>query len=127
MNATELRTKAIALVKEITSSRLFIDQNYLSSEYLTEVYLSDHLDGLVVTLQNHTAAQILVDREIRYPRTWWDAFKLAYFPQSLLKLFPVQYHREALVARALYPDVALGDRPHFIVTRIEDRNWKEDT
>jgi hypothetical protein len=39
---------------------------------------------------------------VRYPRTWWDAFKLRWFPEWALEAYPADFTVKALEAQAIY-------------------------
>ena len=43
----------------------------------------------------------------KYPATWWQFFKEAYFPKWLLRKFPVQY--EEIWAVRKYPEINIPD------------------
>jgi len=51
-------------------------------------------------------------QEIRYPATWWDAFKVRWFPEWLLRRYPPVHVVHKTVETELFPNVApiLGQR-----------------
>jgi len=73
------------------------------AEIFTEV---DHYTrSLIIGLRGYVWAEDEKARhvEVRYPKTWWQHFKLRWFPRSWLKRWPVQ---EAVVSwdvECLYP------------------------
>ena len=46
----------------------------------------------------------LKSQEVKFPKTWRDAFKKRWFPSWALMLFPVEYRRVELYAKCLYPE-----------------------
>ena len=51
----------------------------------------------------------LEDKVIKYPKTWWDAFKERWFPDWLKARFPVTYKVHEFRADALYPNLAVQE------------------
>lgn len=48
----------------------------------------------------------------RYPETWWDAFKLRWFPVWMLQRWPVKYVEVWSETSILYPDLILPNQRH---------------
>ena len=59
-------------------------------------------EAIIAILDIATQEDALLD----YPTTWWDSFKIAKFPQWLLKRFPAQYNRAWVVRK--YPEVNIS-------------------
>ena len=57
--------------------------------------------------------------ECRWPADWREAFKQRWFPEWALKRWPVREEIRRLVARELYPKVAMPDREPIIALRME--------
>lgn len=58
-------------------------------------------------------------REVSYPATWWDAFKLRFFPPWALKRWPPQSTTVIVKARALLPEVWPLERRHVVIYAVE--------
>ena len=56
--------------------------------------------------------QQLRRQEVRWPRTWWEHFKLRWFPPWLVRRFPVRYQTRVFDTRLAYPHLALPES-HF--------------
>ena len=46
----------------------------------------------------------LEKKHIEFPADWWQAFKDSFFPEWLLKIFPVIHKRVEITFDVLYPD-----------------------
>lgn len=53
---------------------------------------------------------------ISYPATWWDAFKLRFFPKPLIEKYPIKYCHVTVSLSETYPDFMpkLSDRSPVI-------------
>jgi hypothetical protein len=79
-----------------------------------ETYRDVLMDKFVVRIRAAIAGQRL--ESFQYPADWWEAFKERWFPQRLLKRFPVQYERREV--RAYYRDIVLKPgQTHIAVYR----------
>jgi hypothetical protein len=60
------------------------------------------------------------DETVSYPADWWQAFKEQYFPEWLLRHFPVKMESVIISIAAIYPTVAFPERHMggFKVSRI---------
>jgi hypothetical protein len=57
---------------------------------------------------------------VSYPATWWDGFKLRFFPRWAIRRWPARYARIVIKAMALFPELqARGLRNQVIVYRAE--------
>lgn len=62
---------------------------------------------------------------IEYPKTWWDAVKLRFFPKWLLDRKPATIVRHSVDAYALYPRIAAPHHEHYMHIVEDVRNvWK---
>jgi hypothetical protein len=50
---------------------------------------------------------------VSHPTTWWDAFKVRWFPKWALERWPADVSRYELTADVFYPDIKLPDHKHF--------------
>ncbi len=56
--------------------------------------------------------------EVKYPKTWWDHFKQAWFPERLKKRFPVEYTCETYQPKQFLPDIPTDEHTlEFITTQ----------
>lgn len=55
--------------------------------------------------------------EVKYPRDWWQHFKLRWFSKRLLDRYPVQYTVERFDAKVVYRDFkpSLPDKRPFVI------------
>ena len=70
-------------------------------------------------------AQRLDQVTVSYPATWWQHFKLAFFPEWLCEWFPIVEIREVMRLYGAYPKMPAPDiqkygAPHYMVKKIED-------
>jgi hypothetical protein len=116
----------VKLEAERLTSEILIDNEVLSrSNVSLSTILKHEINAMAVRMTAHVASQVLVDREVKYPATWFQHFKKAWFPAFLLSKYPVQYTTVRLVAKALYPDIALPDQRSVIVTSITPINMMD--
>lgn len=91
----------------------------LEDAWLPEIELSRDACEMAIELVHHVygAKQIVVDY-VSYPATWWDAFKIRFFPKWLIKMFPAKHTRRTLscVAHDLFPGLEIRDRRIQLVT-----------
>jgi len=93
--------------------------------------LSSEMDAVVVRLVALFAAEDIKNVEVKYPATWWDAFKEAYAPQPWLDRWPVKYKHVTADIKAIwahFTDKAKGAwrdghryLPYTLVTTSDDR------
>jgi len=80
--------------------KLRYDKNY---DYITNQLQYKLTTFIPAEDMKHETHVVSVD----YPKTWWDAFKLAYFPQWLLNRYPVDFTTKeesvTFTAYNLYP------------------------
>jgi hypothetical protein len=69
-------------------------------EYWLRSAWSDHL---VLTLQAYIWCRDKKTESHEYPKTWWDAFKLRWFPAWALKRWPAQMTRVEVTSGIGYP------------------------
>lgn len=64
-------------------------------------------------------------RAIKHPKTWWDAFKIAYFPKSLLRRFPPRYTEYDVwsVFPEFVPPSGLGREVRAL--HLADKDWTQ--
>ena len=64
--------------------------------------------------------------EIKYPETWWQHFKLRWFPKWLLKRFPVVYEIRKVDVQVIYPtlNIAWPEKQHIVYLADMGRDWQ---
>ena len=69
---------------------------------------------IVFRIRQDVLGQQLDKVEVRYPWDWWQAFKQRWFPQWLLKRYPVVEMVKVIDIRALYPKITIPDHKPVI-------------
>ncbi len=93
--------------------RLHVQQCLSLHGWNSETYLAARCDELrklmVLRLEAILAGktEVLDEHTVSWPNTWWDAFKLAWFPPWALRRWPVKLHTVKL------PHVRLHVCPHL--------------
>lgn len=64
------------------------------------------------TLRGHVWAEAPKSISVRYPSTWWDAFKARWFPEWALEAYPVNYTIETMEGQIFYPKLPLTVPEH---------------
>jgi len=86
-------------------------------------------DDICLQMAAHLWAQEIDKAEavVRYPRTWWDAFKLAYFPAFMRRWFPAKHTEERVTLKRF---VGFPNLPHYPADWgkpvIKEMVWKHD-
>lgn len=106
--------KRIELFKQAFSAQGMISDHLLNdypgSELKLDAYMVEMSRGLLMTLSAYIAAQAVDKREVTYPKTWWDAFKLRFFSAFLLKKFPPKMETVTWEAKLIYPDLRIPEQ-----------------
>lgn len=63
---------------------------------------------------------------IKYPKNWKEAFKERWFPNWLLKKFPVKYNEVKYDVEAFYDKVSLPDKQPYVVFHKVNMNKEEN-
>lgn len=64
---------------------------------------------------------------IKYPLTWWDAFKDRWFGPFLVKRWPVNYRKHDISFRVFYPDFRPAMPKQRYVVHVRDYETTETT
>lgn len=89
MIAAPATSEVVTLVKEKVTARCSLSPRFVRDievhSWLDTAadYLTYALTGWVLKLPNRG--------ELRLPKTWWDGFKIAHFPEWLLSRYPAEY------------------------------------
>jgi len=97
---------------------VFAYSEIFSYELLDSSVSIDRLvDGFRLTLKGYLWGEHLEKRTIRYPTSWWEAFKERWFPVFVLRWFPISYTVVRIEGKVVYPDlkIALPKDRHFLV------------
>jgi len=101
---TEVRFRELVLEKVTLGMSSSIDKGLLDSMTLdtaTDVVATRIILVLRTRLLgNQISREVLEVREI--PKTWWDAFKKAFFPSWLARWFPVRVERVEVVTQFVH-------------------------
>lgn len=76
-NTLKLKIQELAVYHQIPNPKAHAELDLFSQK-------------IVGQLRCHIYANPLVDVNLEYPATWWDGFKLVYFPRFLLSRFPAK-------------------------------------
>lgn len=76
------------------------------------VHLETNTRLLVSTLYAHIRSSSTQERTVTVPASWWDHFKLEYFPAWALTLWPPTVRVEKITFRQLYPTLHYAGRDH---------------
>jgi hypothetical protein len=80
-----------------------------------------HGDEIVLRVVQKIYGREMERIEVRYPADWWQALKERWFPPWAKRWWPVQETVIDLVARELYPRVALPDHGPTIALDYHER------
>ena len=96
-----------------------IDDYWNQIEFNASEHHDFHADTTLFRLNMRAFGRLVKEKYIRYPATWWDAFKLEVFPYWLRKRLKISYTTKTLTAREVYPDISIKDRKSVIYYNIE--------
>ena len=107
---------------------------YATFMQLTEEFVDDYFNRIEVDISEHSCwdsdniavrttasamGRMLDDTKItKYPSSWWDAFKIRFFPYKLLRRFPANYTDIIVSARELYPEIAIPDTSRIVTIEV---------
>jgi hypothetical protein len=126
--------EAVRYTTKLTMDTFAMPPYFEVSEYMGR-QLSIEMIQRVATqkLEEHTQEQVIKEvslesEPIYVPKTWWQYFKLTYFPKGLLKKFPVKYEERKSIAKGVvtfivnwtltadvfYPKIAIPEDIRYI-------------
>lgn len=96
-----------------------VAQQRFAREFLggsAEISAEIMTDMILAVFRAYVWAEDLKKYEIRYPATWWDAFKERWFPYWAKIRWPIQWITEIIDIKALYPTLtySIPEEPHVI-------------
>lgn len=74
-----------------------------------ELLIQKTVTDMLLALRQDVFAQKIEEVSHSYPSDWWQAFKARWFPNWLLRRYPVTTTTFRLTASALYPKIAFPD------------------
>jgi hypothetical protein len=105
---------SLTAIKAAVAQQFPYSRNECRAELLYDV------NRMAVRLEKYVMSERLADEAVRWPATWWDAFKERWAPRWWLRRWPAKYdHADFTVYRG-YPDVSL---PKERNTLFIQRQW----
>lgn len=97
-----------------------------------EVTVDRVAEEMILKLQTKIASKKFASKTVRFPSTWWDAFKHRFFTPRMLKKWPVKWDEVTLEASAYHPDIAIPDHQTFVEIMHASRSgiyqdWPDST
>lgn len=83
-----------------------------------------YLDQVCLHIRQEILGRQLEYVDVRYPADWWQAFKDRWYPEWAKKRWPVRETVTFLIARELYPSMAMPDRNPVLNLERLTREWK---
>lgn len=104
-------------VKQVT----FSVERYRAQAVIREECIGD-LPHILITLERKIAANPTGEESIKYPATWWDAFKIRFFPRWARKRWPSRLTVQN--AAWLFPDLNIPQERNSLKLFIhETEEW----
>jgi len=123
--STDLTLKRVQLeVKKFVLERRFDEEAFYGNLDITR-YQDEACRQMILRALLRVASKKLDVKTVRFPATWWDAFKRHWFPAGWLLKWPVQYTEVTMEANAYYPDIAIPDHAAFveIIVNTDKNNY----
>jgi hypothetical protein len=93
-------------------------ENAVSIKVIEDLYS----DNFLFLLRAEVWGEKIDSHDIAWPKDWWQAFKLRWFPKWVLTRWPVIYEHHHVEVNVIYPEYRpeiLGDKQ-----KISIRRWK---
>jgi len=114
----------IELEKIRIAAQVVIDRQLMGAKVQ---WLEHHLtDQLVIQIQGYLLGETKEPEPIVYPKTWWDALKIRWFPKWLLKRYPAERVRHDIKFNIMYPNfrVRLPTEDHIVrIAHSQYNDW----
>ncbi|MFW6029489.1 MAG: hypothetical protein ACOCRO_04465 [Halanaerobiales bacterium] len=117
--------------KLVEKQEFILDRlKYASMTYLSHipeddkqanVFIDYTCKNLALRLDARITGKDCESSYIRYPKTWWQAFKKAYFPNFLIKMFPIVYTEVNIYGRINIPSLPFKDKEKDIYLTYETK------
>lgn len=62
-------------------------------------------EAFVLQMVTRAYGRMLTEKYVRYPKTWWDAFKEQVLPYWIRKRVEIKYTTKKIEVRELYPSI----------------------
>ncbi len=82
-----------------------IMQQWFAIEPRMEIKENPWLNSITMSMHQRVFGEQVLQRTIKWPDTWWDAFKDRWFPDWLKDRYPVTWRMYDFDARFLYPSI----------------------
>jgi hypothetical protein len=76
-------------------------------------------DAFVARIITASYGRMLKEKKIKYPATWWDAFKEQVLPHWLRERVKIDYITQTLTARECFPDIPIEGHRSVIYYNVE--------
>ena len=112
MDKVQLERFAHAIYIKVTEELIGEYFNQIDVEVEEDCFQSD---VFVVRMIGRAMGRMLDSKTVKYPATWWDAFKLEVLPYWLRKRLVINYTTRTLVSRAVYPELDIKEVIYYDV------------
>ena len=105
----------------VSLDKIRIGTNFRVSKVMlmeTEITMQDTIDRAIdVQVRGYLFGRKNKSYEFTAPLTWWDAFKVRWFGEHLLRWYPAKYRTERVDVMEIYPElnIALPEYAHQLV------------
>jgi len=118
-------SKIMKNYKQIVFERLPVSYRQLIKETeferMTEFHISEMFNGMLIGIISYIVAEKTGEAMIRYPVDWWQAFKYRWFPNFILKKWPVifkEHYIKTFATAPCFPKVMTPDQYGKIIVNI---------
>ena len=125
-NIAEVRLGRMKIVALQYITKELAEQFAIAPKVEMSMLGSFMLDEIVLRVVQEVYGHQVESKSVRYPADWWEAFKNHWFPEWMLKRWPVRWNTEKLEAWEVYPKLSLPDRePRIVIRRtgVLDETW----
>ena len=123
--------KKVTLERLQFSAQAVIDLDVLDQIRFTptfQTWVDSTARHMVLSMKRDVLGQRLTKIHESYPATWWEAVKLRFYPEWLLKRCPPKMQYIIVDAHALYPKIEIPNQePHIYINKrdfVDD--WEGD-
>lgn len=105
--------------EEIVLEKICFDLDYALPEFTdmsVKAEADDAIKQIILRFKAYMYAEQHKHIEIKYPEDWWQAFKHRWYPDWLLKRYPIRYKEHIIDVKAFYPGykVSIPEREIFL-------------
>lgn len=112
--STDITMNRVQLeVRKFVCERRFDDEAFYGNLDVTRLQ-DEACRQMILRVLLKVASKKLDVKTVRFPATWWDAFKRHWFPAKWLIKYPVKYTEVTMEASAYHPDIAIPDHASFV-------------